>query len=69
MVQVLLAFVYFAINFTISWIFLGTMKAAVQLLSSAKAEILEGVVVLELVDLKGRMQVPVDVFSLIPASG
>lgn len=47
----------------------GTMKAAVQLLSNAKAEILEGVVVLELVDLKGRMQVPVDVFSLIPASG
>lgn len=45
------------------------MKAAVQLLSNAKAEVLVGVVVLELVDLEGRMQVPVEVFSLIPASG
>lgn len=47
---------------------LGTMKAGVMLMKEAKADVLEGVVVLELCDLKGREQIPVKVFSLIPLS-
>lgn len=46
----------------------GTMKAAVQLLKQAKADVLEAVVVLELSDLAGKAQIPIDIFSLIPVS-
>lgn len=47
---------------------LGTMKAAMLLMKEAKADVLEGVVVLELCDLKGREHIPVKVFALIPLS-
>lgn len=46
----------------------GTMKAAMMLMKEAKADILEGVVVLELCDLKGRELIPFKIFSLIPLS-
>lgn len=46
----------------------GTMKAAVQLLNQAGADVLEGIVVLELVDLNGRADIPTAIFSLIPVS-
>jgi len=47
----------------------GTMKAAMMLMREAKADVLEGVVVLELCDLKGREQINgFKVFSLIPLS-
>lgn len=44
------------------------MKAAMMLMKEAKADILEGVVVLELCDLKGRELIPFKIFSLIPLS-
>lgn len=47
---------------------LGTMNGAMMLLKEAKADILEGVVVLELCNLKGRDKIPLKIFSLIPFS-
>lgn len=46
----------------------GTLKAAVKLLNQAEADILEAIVVLELSDIKGRSNIPVEIFSLIPVS-
>jgi len=47
----------------------GTMKAAYNLMKELKADIVECMVVIELVDLKGREQIPANFYSLVEFGG